>query len=160
MAARFRAVLAIRQAHGFAFGKSDLFFCVALTCAGPAAPCTQGEHCTLRTPLPALLGRLGRTRVPREQAGGWPGRPGATGGRDRGRCVDAARGVRGHPLHTQPAPAAAHTGVLPRVRPLSSQLRQLSGIARLAVQLRSAYTPHKPSAVSVGAGMRGALTAA
>jgi hypothetical protein len=27
---RFRAVLAMRQAHGFAFGKSDLFFLVAL----------------------------------------------------------------------------------------------------------------------------------
>ncbi len=120
MTARFRAVLAIRQAHGFAFGKSDLFFCVALTCAGPAAPCTQGERCTLRAPLPALLGRLGRTRVPRGQAGGWPARPGATGGRDRGRRVDAARGVCGHPLHTQSAPAAAHTGVLPRVSPFSS----------------------------------------
>ena len=30
------AVLAFRQAHGFAFGKSDFFFVVALTCA-PAA---------------------------------------------------------------------------------------------------------------------------
>ncbi len=32
--AKFEAVLALRQAHGFAFGKSDLFFCIALTCAG------------------------------------------------------------------------------------------------------------------------------
>jgi hypothetical protein len=30
--AKFDAVLAIRQAHGFTFGKSDLFFCVALVC--------------------------------------------------------------------------------------------------------------------------------
>ena len=29
--ARFSAVLAMRQAHGFAFGKSDLFFVLALT---------------------------------------------------------------------------------------------------------------------------------
>lgn len=29
------AVLALRQAHGFAFGKSDFFFVVALTCAHP-----------------------------------------------------------------------------------------------------------------------------
>ena len=35
MRAKFEAVLALRQAHGFAFGKSDLFFCIALTCAGP-----------------------------------------------------------------------------------------------------------------------------
>ena len=28
--AHFAAVLAVRQAHGFAFGKSDLFFCCAL----------------------------------------------------------------------------------------------------------------------------------
>ena len=34
MRAKFEAVLALRQAHGFAFGKSDLFFCIALTCAG------------------------------------------------------------------------------------------------------------------------------
>ena len=31
--ARFAAVLALRQAHGFAFGKSDLFFLTALRCA-------------------------------------------------------------------------------------------------------------------------------
>ncbi|KAK9827662.1 hypothetical protein WJX81_004616 [Elliptochloris bilobata] len=29
--AKFQAVLAIRQAHGFAFDKSDMFFCIALT---------------------------------------------------------------------------------------------------------------------------------
>lgn len=29
--ARFAAVLAMRQAHGFAFGKSDFFFVLALT---------------------------------------------------------------------------------------------------------------------------------
>lgn len=28
--ARFAGLLAVRQAHGFAFGKSDLFFCCAL----------------------------------------------------------------------------------------------------------------------------------
>ncbi len=31
--AKFSAVLALRQAHGFAFGKSDFFFVVALKCA-------------------------------------------------------------------------------------------------------------------------------
>ena len=33
MDAEFRAVLAIRQSHGFLHGKSDLFFGVALQCA-------------------------------------------------------------------------------------------------------------------------------
>ena len=32
MSADFRAVLAIRQSHGFLHGKSDLFFGVALEC--------------------------------------------------------------------------------------------------------------------------------
>ena len=33
VSAEFRAVLAIRQSHGFLHGKSDLFFAVALECA-------------------------------------------------------------------------------------------------------------------------------
>ena len=44
MRARFQAVLAIRQAHGFAFGKSDLFFCIALTCARPPKLARTGKH--------------------------------------------------------------------------------------------------------------------
>ena len=44
MRARFQAVLAIRQAHGFAFGKSDLFFCIALTCARPPKLARKGKH--------------------------------------------------------------------------------------------------------------------
>ena len=44
MRARFQAVLAIRQAHGFAFGKSDLFFCIALTCARPPKLACKGKH--------------------------------------------------------------------------------------------------------------------
>ena len=36
--AEFRAVLAIRQSHGFLHGKSDLFFGVALQCAPDQCP--------------------------------------------------------------------------------------------------------------------------
>ncbi len=35
VSAEFRAVLAIRQSHGFLHGKSDLFFGVALECVRP-----------------------------------------------------------------------------------------------------------------------------
>ena len=42
VAARFEALLAVRQAHGFAFGKSDLFFCVAMR-AEPGAQAVK--HC-------------------------------------------------------------------------------------------------------------------
>lgn len=41
--ATFAAVLALRQAHGFAFGKSDFFFVVALKCA-PANTCTHAHR--------------------------------------------------------------------------------------------------------------------
>ena len=34
------AVLALRQAHGFAFGKSDFFFVVALTCGPRRLTCS------------------------------------------------------------------------------------------------------------------------
>ena len=30
--AKFESILAVRQAHNFAFGKSDMFFVVALRC--------------------------------------------------------------------------------------------------------------------------------
>ena len=49
--ATFQAVLAIRQAHGFAFGKSDLFFCIALTCARPPQLARKGKH-SGRRPAP------------------------------------------------------------------------------------------------------------
>ena len=32
----FKSVIALRQAHGFLHGNSDLFFCVACTCACPS----------------------------------------------------------------------------------------------------------------------------
>ena len=35
VSAEFRAVLAIRQSHGFLHGKSDLFFGAALECVRP-----------------------------------------------------------------------------------------------------------------------------
>ena len=43
------AVLAFRQAHGFAFGKSDFFFVIALTCALwrlPRPPCVLPPVCS------------------------------------------------------------------------------------------------------------------
>jgi hypothetical protein len=56
--ARFHGVLAIRQGHNFAFGKSDLFFCCALR-AEPGQehtkPCVSGQAGWLaasRTPAP------------------------------------------------------------------------------------------------------------
>ena len=48
--ASFDAVLAFRQAHGFAFGKSDFFFVVALRCEGrPAVLCLMSSHLIIVT---------------------------------------------------------------------------------------------------------------
>jgi hypothetical protein len=44
--AKAAAVLALRQAHGFAFGKSDFFFVIALTYVSPTpwAPHASVPH--------------------------------------------------------------------------------------------------------------------
>ncbi|KAL4858595.1 Nudix hydrolase 2 [Chlorella vulgaris] len=54
--ARFDAVLAMRQAHGFAFGKSDMFFVVALKLLpGPQARALKFLPCCRLSPMQELV---------------------------------------------------------------------------------------------------------
>ena len=107
------AVLALRQAHGFAFGKSDFFFVVALKYARPRV--YMGIFCACSSnPLRQVAGRrpLTACRDAGAQAGARAAGAGHAGGRAGCGHVDAAGGVRGHPLLRQPPAAQAHHGGL------------------------------------------------